>query len=150
MSNPAYSLDPNGALGTYVTLPGHYRFGGRRGGASDNREDTNIELETDFGNDFVYNLQTRLVWELHWRLNETQLQTLADLNDAVGGSVNPFWFSLDGTGDDAYFVRKEAGFDPIELDTPDSSTGLMMYDYTMRLRQDFSQTITSTSVKITY
>ncbi len=155
--SPAVDYSSADGSGPWVNLPGAYRYGGRRR----TREDTNISLETDYGSKFVYNLSTRFIYELHFRLSEDQVTIFETFNDAVAGEVIPFWFSLIGDGSDKIFVRKEPGFDPVELDTPgndggdnspgsDFDGGCSMYDYVLHLTEDFMQLVESTSVNITY
>lgn len=145
MANPSVDYSSADGSGPYITLPGSYRFGGR----PRSRQDENIDLSTDYGNRFVYNLNTRFVYELNFRLTPTQLDVFETFNDAVGGALNPFWFSLSGDGQsDAVYVRKEPGFDPRELDTP--GNGDSVFDYTLYMIQDFSLLVASTTVNITF
>jgi len=149
--NPAVDYSSADGSGPWVNLPGAYRYGGRRR----TREDTNISLETDYGSKFVYNLSTRFIYELHFRITEDQVTIFETFNNAVAGEVIPFWFSLIGDGTDKIYVRKESGFDPIELDAPinyasDFDGGGSIYDYTLHLTEDFSQLVESVTTNITY
>lgn len=129
--NPSVDYTSSDGSGPYVELPGAYRFGGR----PRRIEDENIDLVTDSGARFVYNLFTRRVFELHFRLTPTQLDVFEDFHRAVAGDVFPFFFSLAGAGgEDAVYVRKEPGFDPIELDTP--GNGDSVFDYVLYLQEE--------------
>jgi len=127
MANPSYSLDNI----TFHTMPGAYRLGGR----PRSREQSVVALETDNLKQYVYDLGTRQVWELHFRLKDSELDFFDDLDVSVNGAAVPFYFSLSGVGSgDSVFVRKEPGFDPQELDEPLGDE--MGFDYVLRLKQE--------------
>lgn len=127
----AYSI-----LGSvYTTLPGHYRFGGRPRSV----EESNIPLETDSGVRFVYGQFKRKSFELVFILTDADLDVHKTMYDAIAGELSPFYFSLNGTGSDAVFVRIVPGFDPQERDQPKrtgASSYTRLYDYTLRMTQE--------------
>lgn len=125
MANPSWSLDNI----SFNTLPGKYRYGGR----PHSKEDADIRLETDNGVEFIYNLFSRDVIEVVFRLTSSQMDTFRSFHLSVSGQSTPFYFSLSGIGAaSSIYVRKEPGFDPVELDTPGGTSS--MFDYTLRLR----------------
>ena len=147
--NPAWSLD--GA--TWYSFMGAYRYGGK----PKNIEEENIDIRSDSGVDYVYNKWARWTCELNFRFSDTEYnagvesQGLGLFNtagffyfqDALasagngGARVTPFYFSLGGYNvgySDSIFVRKEAGFDMKELESPGYTDA--MYDYTLKLRSE--------------
>lgn len=124
--NPSWSTDGI----SYSQFPGAYLFGGR----PRSRKQDNIKHETDTGAKFVYNLFNRDVIEITFRVSDTDLDDFAAFDTDVQGEVIPFYFSLRGDGSDAIYVRKEAGFDPRELDGPGGNEAI--YDYTLKMETE--------------
>lgn len=126
MANPSWSLDNI----TFTSFRGKFRFGGR----PYTLQDADIVLETDNGVEFVYNLFRRSMPEITFRFLASELTSFRDFHNAVGGQSTPFYFSLSGVGSaDSLYVRKEAGFDPQELDSPGGPGAV--YDYVLKMRE---------------
>lgn len=128
--NPAYSL--NNVL--FVGLPGHYKFGGK----PRSREQSVIALETDNGVEFVYKLFEKKTFELIFMVANDELDYHESFYLAVNGGVDKFYLSLNGTGSDSVYVRREPGFDPTELDMPQKgvgSTPIPMFNIVHRFKQ---------------
>lgn len=127
MSRPSWSPDNT----TFYSLPGAYRFGGR----PRSKERGSIDIETDLGKRYVYKLWERKVLDLIFRVSEDQLDFYTDFDMQVDGSTIPFYFSISGDGAaDSIYVRKEAGFDPVELDTPGGDQAY--FDYNLKLTEE--------------
>lgn len=126
MANPSWSTDNI----SFTALDGAYRFGGR----PKSKEEDDILLTADSGKVWAYNNFTKYVFELHWRVTEAQLVSHDVMDQTVGG-IYPFYFSLSGAGAaDSVYVRKDPGFDPIELDSPGGDASI--YDYTLRMKSE--------------
>lgn len=132
MANPAPAYSILGV--TYTALPGAYRYGGR----PRSQREENINLESDSGVEFIYRLSKKKEFELIFTLTDAQLTTHEAMDTATDGEITPFYFSMLGDGSDAVLVRKQAGFDPKELEQPkriSASAYTPMYDYILRLRE---------------
>lgn len=106
----SYSLNNT----TFVTLTGPYRFGGK----PRSYEEANIELQSDSGRDFIYPQFSKKVFEVRYRVTDTQLDVHETMFLAVKGGVE-FYISMTGVGAaDSVKVRRMPGFDPQELDQP--------------------------------
>jgi hypothetical protein len=138
---PAWSMDNV----TWNPFPGYYRLGG----SPFDQEEENIKIVTDSGVRFVYNLFTRDSYELVFRVtysylfnasDDLDVTTLFGFHNTVQGEGIPFYFSAIGDGSDSEYVRKEAGFHAVELDTfGDIGSGPeTVYDYTLRMTQELT------------
>lgn len=132
MANPSWSIDNI----IFNDLPAFYLFGGKPRSS----EQSVIDLETDYGARFVYELANRKVYTLKFIIKETDLPQWEDLQASVRGPAVPFYFSISGAGaGDAVYVRKETGFDPEEMKSPGGSNPDYtepLYEYTMQLKAE--------------
>lgn len=126
MDKPSWSIDNS----TFTDLPRYYLIGGK----PKSTEEENVVHETGNGRLFVYNMYARSTYELLFHVIDADLQAFRDLHDYAAGESYPFYFSLSGAGaSDSMYVRKEAGFDPKEID---KSRGYVVWEYTLRMRQE--------------
>lgn len=134
MAKPAYSLDNI----NWTTLPGAWRYGGE----PRSRVDSAIVMEADSGATYAYLQSGRKVWELHFRVGDTDLDAFEDLHLAVNGIVTPFFFGFKTGSYNSphvpppivYTVRKEMDFRPVEMDQIlGDEAG---YDYVLKLQEE--------------
>jgi len=126
-----YLADP----GTLVTFPVAERYGS----TPIARSEADIVYETNKGKRWVYKQFTRRVWKLVFRMTAQELGFFLDLHEAVEGQAQTFYFVEDvdtfDSVDDAFLVRKEPDFMPVELPDPAIVNGVQtaIYDYTLEL-----------------
>lgn len=112
---------------------------GRRGQALSKMR-TRISLVTEEGVEWNYLQYEGRVWNLVYRMTEdAHLQFFHDLDDAVHGDIEAFYFCPDLSESplQVYLVRKDKDFLPQGLETPvwDGTNIIWAGDYVLPLRE---------------
>lgn len=103
------------------------------------RRRAGLKHETEEGAYWVFRQANRRVWRLVFRVPETELDTFRDLDDAVDGDAEAFYFvpDVDDSPYTSYLVRKTSDFEPQPIEAQwDGSQILKWYDYTLELTEE--------------
>jgi hypothetical protein len=117
-------------LGTAIALPRARKIGSY----SPAKENSNISSETYGGSKYVYPLNKRRKLNPAFMIVGSELDIFEALHDAVEGDAHPFLYIPDTSLAPCYYGRKEAGFDPTEIDL--SVNRQIVHDYTMMLTEE--------------
>lgn len=124
--------------GPIVAFPRAVRFGG----APRDREENDLALDTEYGVLWVYKQSRRRAYRLPFRVTAVELAIFETLHNAVEGQRTPFYYMPDITAPigSAIFVRKEAHFQPREVEQPAVIDGVEVevYDYDLILREEIA------------
>ena len=109
----------------------------------------NIKHVTDSGKKFIYPLFSENTIEIAFRVGYYELLLSDDsflaFHQSVNGESTPFYFSLLADHSDSILVRKEAGFDPAELNSTGQTYPIIsatdngnetVFDYVLRMTEE--------------
>lgn len=104
------------------------------------RRRTRIKHETEEGAYWVYPQSNRRHWRLVFRCTEPEMDVFRDLDDAVNGDEDAFYFvpDVDASPQVAYLVRKQQDFDTPPVGTPTYISGeiVQIYDYVLEMLEE--------------
>lgn len=119
-----------------IAFPKARRYGGDELGI----ERGAIELETDRGKRWVYNLFERRVLQLDFRITLAQLAVFQTLDSVMVGNATAFYFVPDVSAPSVgnVYVRKEKDFKPKEHQQGVlvSGAAAKLFDYSLILTQE--------------
>jgi hypothetical protein len=117
-------------VGTRVVLPRAPMWGIRK-----QQRNAGITNETLGGVQWDYELNHYKVFEMTFRFPESEYAAFLAFSDAVGRS--PFVYIPDVNTSEAYYVRKQRGFEPVPIEPAmDGSAIAHWYDWTLSLRTE--------------
>lgn len=104
------------------------------------RRRTRLKHETEEGAYWVYPQSDRRYFRLVFRVTEIDLEFFYDLDEAVGGDEDAFYFvpDVDASPQVAYLVRKTQDFETPSIGTPTYISGeiVQMYDYVLEMLEE--------------